>query len=68
MQSPRDTSKICPKVLLAHFAFTVSLLSHSQTPLTFCAANTQDVEMAVNHVKELYPQAPLFGAGVSLGG
>uniref|UniRef100_A0A3B1JI21 Phospholipase ABHD3 n=1 Tax=Astyanax mexicanus TaxID=7994 RepID=A0A3B1JI21_ASTMX len=35
------------------------------TPLTFCAA---DVDTVVNHVKELYPQAPLLGAGVSLGG
>ncbi|KAI5614984.1 phospholipase ABHD3, partial [Silurus asotus] len=38
------------------------------TPLTFCAASTQDVETAVNHVKKLHPQAPLLGAGVSLGG
>ncbi|XP_071399826.1 phospholipase ABHD3-like [Centroberyx affinis] len=38
------------------------------TPLTFCAADTSDLECVVLHVKELYPQAPLLGAGVSLGG
>uniref|UniRef100_A0A668AW90 Phospholipase ABHD3 n=1 Tax=Myripristis murdjan TaxID=586833 RepID=A0A668AW90_9TELE len=38
------------------------------TPLTFCAANTSDLERVVLHVKELFPQAPLLGAGVSLGG
>ncbi|XP_061901995.1 phospholipase ABHD3-like [Entelurus aequoreus] len=38
------------------------------TPKTFCAANTSDLEHVVSHVKSLHPQAPIFGAGVSLGG
>ncbi|XP_054617931.1 phospholipase ABHD3-like isoform X2 [Dunckerocampus dactyliophorus] len=38
------------------------------TPKTFCAANTSDLEQVVLHVKTLYPQAPIFGAGVSMGG
>ncbi|XP_062858018.1 phospholipase ABHD3-like [Trichomycterus rosablanca] len=38
------------------------------TPLTFCAANTSDLEVVIHHVKELYPEAPMLGAGVSLGG
>nr|XP_057913912.1 phospholipase ABHD3-like [Doryrhamphus excisus] len=38
------------------------------TPKTFCAANTSDLEHVVLHVKSLYPQAPIFGAGVSMGG
>ncbi|XP_061667696.1 protein ABHD1-like isoform X1 [Syngnathoides biaculeatus] len=39
-----------------------------QTPQTFCAADTSDLEQVVRHVKSLYPQSPLFGAGISLGG
>ncbi|XP_061667697.1 phospholipase ABHD3-like isoform X2 [Syngnathoides biaculeatus] len=38
------------------------------TPQTFCAADTSDLEQVVRHVKSLYPQSPLFGAGISLGG
>lgn len=39
-----------------------------ETPVTYCAANTSDLERVVQHVKRLYPHAPLLGAGVSLGG
>ncbi|KAM9704202.1 phospholipase ABHD3-like isoform 2-T2 [Menidia menidia] len=38
------------------------------TPITYCAANTSDLERVVQHVKGLYPHAPVLGAGVSLGG
>ncbi|XP_023125534.1 phospholipase ABHD3-like isoform X1 [Amphiprion ocellaris] len=38
------------------------------TPVTYCAANTSDLERVVTHVKGLYPHAPVLGAGVSLGG
>lgn len=38
------------------------------TPVTYCAANTSDLECVVQHVKGLYPHAPVLGAGVSLGG
>uniref|UniRef100_A0A3Q4I1B7 Phospholipase ABHD3 n=1 Tax=Neolamprologus brichardi TaxID=32507 RepID=A0A3Q4I1B7_NEOBR len=38
------------------------------TPVTYCAANTSDLECVVQHVKGLYPSAPVLGAGVSLGG
>lgn len=39
-----------------------------QTPVTYCAANTSDLECVVDHVKGLYPKAPVLGAGVSMGG
>ncbi|KAM9354986.1 phospholipase ABHD3-like [Pholidichthys leucotaenia] len=38
------------------------------TPVTYCAANSSDLERVVQHVKGLYPNAPVLGAGVSLGG
>ncbi|XP_034435948.1 phospholipase ABHD3-like isoform X1 [Hippoglossus hippoglossus] len=38
------------------------------TPLTYCAANTSDLEHVVQHVKGLLPQAPVLGTGVSMGG
>lgn len=46
-------------------AFSCSL---HQTPLTYCAADTSDLERVVQHVKTLYADAPVLGAGVSLGG
>lgn len=45
--------------------FTCSL---PQTPVTYCAADTSDLERVVQHVKGLYADAPVLGAGVSLGG
>lgn len=38
------------------------------TPITYCAASTTDLECVVQHVKRLFPLAPVLGAGVSLGG
>lgn len=39
-----------------------------KTPRTYCAANTDDVELTVNHVRSYCPDKPLIGYGVSFGG
>ncbi|XP_060731322.1 phospholipase ABHD3 isoform X2 [Tachysurus vachellii] len=38
------------------------------TPRTYCAANTEDLEMVINHVNNTHPIAPIMAAGVSMGG
>lgn len=39
-----------------------------QTPRTYCASNTEDLETVVHYVHNLHPLAPLMAAGVSMGG
>lgn len=38
------------------------------TPRTYSAANTEDLECVVKHIKQELPEAPIVGVGVSLGG
>lgn len=39
-----------------------------QTPRTYCAANTEDLEAVIHHIHNLQPSAPFMAAGVSMGG
>ncbi|KAK2901394.1 hypothetical protein Q8A67_009509 [Cirrhinus molitorella] len=38
------------------------------TPRTYCAANTEDLEVVIGHVQRTIDKAPLMAAGVSMGG
>ncbi|XP_051555209.1 phospholipase ABHD3-like [Myxocyprinus asiaticus] len=38
------------------------------TPRTYCAANTEDLEVVVDHIHKIVEKAPLMAAGVSMGG
>lgn len=38
------------------------------TPRTYCASNTEDMQFVVGHINAKFPEAPIIGVGVSLGG
>ena len=40
----------------------------TQTPRTYCAANTEDLETVIDHIQRAYEAAPIMAAGVSMGG
>ena len=39
-----------------------------QTARTYCAANSDDFEEVLDHIKDKYPESKIIGAGISLGG
>ncbi|KAK4296341.1 hypothetical protein Pmani_031159 [Petrolisthes manimaculis] len=39
-----------------------------KTARTYCAANSDDLEEAIEHIRSLHPNAPLMATGISLGG
>ncbi|XP_068205561.1 protein ABHD1-like [Palaemon carinicauda] len=39
-----------------------------KTPRTFCGANSDDLEEALEHIRSCYPEAPIVANGTSLGG
>ncbi|KAL7984365.1 hypothetical protein Chor_002935 [Crotalus horridus] len=44
------------------------LLLTNQTPRTYCAANTEDLETIIDYIHKLYASAALMATGVSMGG
>lgn len=39
-----------------------------KTPRTYCAANSDDLEEAIDYIRGKFPDAPLMATGISLGG
>ncbi|CAL4122285.1 unnamed protein product, partial [Meganyctiphanes norvegica] len=39
-----------------------------KTARTYCAANSDDLEEAIDHIRTKYPESPIIASGISLGG
>lgn len=39
-----------------------------KTSRTYCAANSDDLEEAIDHIRSKYPKSPIIASGISLGG
>jgi len=52
-------------IVANHRGFGASQL---KTPRTFCAANTEDLKFVLSHIHGIYPDSPILGMGISMGG
>ena len=67
-QLQRMSCKGHAKENLNNEAFFFFPFFFTQTPRTFCAANTEDLKFVLSHIHGIYPESPILAIGVSMGG